>query len=178
MADALPKDITDSVAIGNMKSIAEQPAMLSNLAYSNTVVNGNLSMQNSVANQQSQNEVGMSVTGKVINLLSTLGPLESKSCNEILTGNVMAEQISNLKATIEAFKQEQTAKKPVNPVIGPVNPVIGSVPGSKDNPLPPGTYHAKAESDIIITNADNVKATPTPSTPQTGQSTVAIKASS
>ncbi len=171
MADALPKDVTDSVAIGNMKSISEQPAMLSNLAYSNTVVNGNLSQQNSVANQQSQNEVGMSVTGKVINLLSTLGPLESKSCNEILTGNVMAEQISNLKATIEAFKQEKTAKKPVNPVVGPV-------PGSKDNPLPPGTYHAKAESDIIITNADKVTAVPEPSTPQTGQSTVAIKASS
>jgi len=171
MADALPKDITDSVAIGNMKSIAEQPAMLSNLAYSNTVVNGNLSMQNSVANQQSQNEVGMSVTGKVINLLSTLGPLESKSCNEILTGNVMAEQITNLKATVEAFKQQQTATP-----VTPSTPVLGPTPGSKENPLKPGTYYAKAESDIIITNADSVDVDPQSSTPQVGQSTVAIKA--
>ncbi len=177
MADTLPKDITDSVAIGNMKSISEQPAMLSNLAYSNTVVNGNLSQQNSVANQQAQNEVGMSVTGKVINLLSTLGPLESKSCSEILTGNMIAEQISNLKATVEAFKEKQQSSGGN----GGNGGGGGAAPGSKDNPLKSNTpqtpYYAQAESDIIITNADKVTATTTPSTPQTGQSTVTIKPS-
>lgn len=107
MADPkLPDTVVEGVAIGNLKSISEQPAMLSNLAYSNTVVNTNLSMQNAVSNQQAMNEVGISVVGKVINLISTLGPLEAKSANEILTGNVVAEQIGDLKASIQAFAQQ------------------------------------------------------------------------
>ncbi len=104
MADKLPDEVVSAVAIGNLKSISEQPAMLSNLAYSNTVANTNLSMQNAVANQQAMNEVGVSVTGKTIHLITTLGPLESKSANEILTGNVVAEQMADLKATLQAFK--------------------------------------------------------------------------
>ena len=43
MADKLPEEVVSAVAIGNLKSISEQPAMLSNLAYSNTVANTNLS---------------------------------------------------------------------------------------------------------------------------------------
>jgi len=95
--------IVEGVAIGNLKSIAEQPAMLSNLAYSNTVANTNLSMQNAVSNQQTLNEVGVSVLGKTVNLVSNLGPLESKSASEILTGNKIAEDIGNLKASLQAF---------------------------------------------------------------------------
>jgi hypothetical protein len=97
--------VIEAVAIGNLKSIAEQPAMLSNLAYSNTVVNTNLSMQNAVANQQAVNELGVAIVGKVVNLLTTLGPLESKSASEILTGNAVAEEIVDLKGAVQAFAQ-------------------------------------------------------------------------
>jgi hypothetical protein len=40
---ALPDDIRESIAIGNVKSVAEQPAMLSNLAFANLISNVNLS---------------------------------------------------------------------------------------------------------------------------------------
>lgn len=100
---AMDDRIIEGVAIANLKGIAEQPAMLSNLAYSNTVANTNLSMQNAVANQQILNEVGVSVLGKIVNLISNLGPLESKSASEILSGNKVAEDIGSLKASLQAF---------------------------------------------------------------------------
>ena len=52
MPTTLPEGVVEGVAIGNLKCVSEQPAMLSNLAYSNSVANNNLSMQNAVANQQ------------------------------------------------------------------------------------------------------------------------------
>ncbi|VAW42823.1 hypothetical protein MNBD_CHLOROFLEXI01-656 [hydrothermal vent metagenome] len=100
---ALPTEITDAVAIGNLKSISEQPAMLSNLAYSNTVMNTNLSAQNAVANQQSMNQLGVAIVGKTVNKISNLGPLESKSATEVMTDNALADVITSLKASIEAF---------------------------------------------------------------------------
>ena len=99
----LDPGIIEAVAIGNLKSISEQPAMLSNLAYSNTVVNTNLSMQNAVSNQQSLNELGIAVLGKTVNLVTTLGPLEARSADEILTGNFVAEMIIDLKAAINGL---------------------------------------------------------------------------
>lgn len=95
---AIDQGVIDAVSIGNLKSIAEQPAMLSNLAYSNTVANTNLAAQNAVANQQALNELGISVLGKTVNVVSNLGPLEAKSAQEILTGNALAEMIADLKA--------------------------------------------------------------------------------
>jgi hypothetical protein len=101
MPGSLDAGVVEAVAIGNLKSISEQPAMLSNLAFSNTITNTNLSAQNAVANQQAINELGVSILGKTVNVVSNLGPLESKSAQEILTGNTMGELISNLKAATE-----------------------------------------------------------------------------
>jgi hypothetical protein len=102
-SNSLPESIIQSIAIGNAKSIGEQPAMLSNLAYSNVVANTNLSQQNAVANQQAMNELGISIVGKTVNSLTNLGPLEARSAVDVLTGNSLAETIADLKATIQAF---------------------------------------------------------------------------
>lgn len=93
------------VAITNLKSIAEQPAMLSNLAYSNVIANTNLSQQNAVANQQAMNELGISIVGKTVNKVSDLGPLEARSAVDILTNNEYAQTIADLKATLQAFSR-------------------------------------------------------------------------
>lgn len=100
---ALPADIVQSVAIANLKSVAEQPAMLSNLAYANLVNNVNLSQQNSVSNQQAMNELGIAITGKTVNLVSNLGPLEARSAVDVLSNNELAQTIADLKATLQAF---------------------------------------------------------------------------
>jgi hypothetical protein len=109
---ALDDQVLEAVAIGNLKSISEQPAMLANLAYSNMVANTNLSAQNAVANQQGLNELGVSVLGKTVNIVSTLGPLESKSASEILTGNAVAEEIGDLKATVQGLSSQSVTSPP------------------------------------------------------------------
>lgn len=101
MPTNLDPGVVEAVAIGNLKSISEQPAMLSNLAFSNTVVNTDLAAKNAVAIQQAINELGVSILGKTVNVVANLGPLEAKSAQEILTGNTMGELISNLKAATE-----------------------------------------------------------------------------
>ena len=102
----LPDDIIGAVAIANLKSIAEQPAMLSNLAYSNAVATTNLSQQNAVAHQQAMNELSISILAKAANLISNLGPLEARSAAEVLTNNELAQTIADLKATTQAFAGE------------------------------------------------------------------------
>lgn len=100
----LPDEIIEGVAIGNLKSISEQPAMLSNLAYSNTVNNTNLSQQNSVSNQQSMNELVISTTAKGSNTISNLTPMEARSAVDVLTNNELAQTIADLKSTLQAFQ--------------------------------------------------------------------------
>ena len=96
------------IGITNLKSVGEQPAMLSNLAYSNTVSNTNLSHQNAVSNQQAMNELGISILGKIVNKVSDLGPLEARSAVDVLTNNELAQTITDLKASVQAFKVKTT----------------------------------------------------------------------
>ncbi|MBO9722681.1 R body protein [Xanthomonas phaseoli pv. dieffenbachiae] len=81
--------------------------MLSNLAYSNTVANTNLSQQNAVANQQAMNELGISIVAKASNTISNLGPLEARSAVDILTNDELAQTIADMKATLQAFAPRQ-----------------------------------------------------------------------
>ncbi len=99
----LPGDAAEAVAIGNLKAISEQPAMLSNLAYANTVMNTNLSQQNAVANQQAMNELGIAVTGKAVNIVSNLGPFKANSAADVLSNNELAQTIADLKARLSGF---------------------------------------------------------------------------
>lgn len=99
----LPSDIVQSVAIGNLKAIAEQPAMISNLTYGNTVANNNLSQQNAVANQQAMNELGVAITGRTAARIGNLGPLEARSAVDVLTNNELAQTLADLKSTVQAF---------------------------------------------------------------------------
>jgi hypothetical protein len=94
----VPDDIREAVAIANLKSIAEQPAMLSNLAYANLINNVNLSQQNALSNQQAMNQLTVSVTSKAVNRISNLSSLESLSLTTLLTAKDLAEQIAQFKS--------------------------------------------------------------------------------
>ena len=94
------KQTETALAIANVKSVAEQPAMLSNLMFANNVSNTNLAQANAVSNQQNMNEVGTSVVGKVVNSITNLGPLEAMSALQILTGNEVAEELIDIKSAM------------------------------------------------------------------------------
>ncbi|HEX8175069.1 MAG TPA: hypothetical protein VF543_08120 [Pyrinomonadaceae bacterium] len=102
-SSSLPDDIRESIAIGNVKSVAEQSSMLSNLAYANLISNVNLSQQNAVSNQQAMNQLGLTVTGKVVNLVANLSPMEAVAVVKLDTGNDVAEQLADLKGTLASF---------------------------------------------------------------------------
>ena len=102
-SSVLPDDIREAIAIGNVKSVAEQSSMLSNLAYANLISNTNLAQQNAVSNQQGLNQLGATVTGKSVNLVSNLNPLEAVAAVKLDTGNDAAEQLADIKGTVQAF---------------------------------------------------------------------------
>ncbi|WP_345776015.1 hypothetical protein [Rhodanobacter sp. K2T2] len=91
------------MATGNLKAISEQPALLSNLAYSNVVSTTNLGQQNAVANQQAGNQISTPIVAKAVNTVSDLGPMDSRSAVDVLTNNELAQTIADLKASVEAF---------------------------------------------------------------------------
>jgi hypothetical protein len=95
----LHEQIISAVATGNLKAISEQPALLSNLAYSNVVSTTNLGQQNAVANQQ----ISTPIVAKAVNTVSDLGPMDSRSAVDVLTNNELAQTIADLKASVEAF---------------------------------------------------------------------------
>ncbi|MEM7251279.1 MAG: hypothetical protein AAF493_07650 [Pseudomonadota bacterium] len=132
----LEDDIIQAVAIGNLKSISEQPAMLSNIAYSNAVATTNLSQQNAVATQQGTNDLGLAVTGNAVSTVSKLGPLEARSAVDVLTNNELAQTIADLKTTVAAF----------------ADPLPRG--GDASNPLGPNeTTFVRAPADIIVVGA-------------------------
>ena len=99
---ALPGDIRESVAIANAKSVAEQPAMLSNLAFANLAANTNLSQQNALSNQQAMNQLAITVVGNAVNRVSDLSPMEAIAVNKLDTGDDVAQHLADLKAVTKA----------------------------------------------------------------------------
>jgi hypothetical protein len=97
-----PGDAVEATADAHLRSVAAQPAILANLSLSNLIQNINLAQQNAVSNQQAMNQLSIAIVGKTVNLLTTLGPLEAMSAEQALTGNSVAEEISDLKAAVEA----------------------------------------------------------------------------
>ncbi len=94
----VPDDIRESVAIANVKSVAEQAAMLSNLSFSNLLTNNNLSQQNAVSFQQSTNQVAVTVTAKAVNRISNTNPMEALAVRKLLKSNDLDSQIADLRA--------------------------------------------------------------------------------
>lgn len=107
----LDERVVSAVTTGNLKAISEQPAMLSNLAYSNAVSSTNLGQQNAVSNQQSGNQIGVSLVAKATNTISNLGPLSARSAVDVLSNNELAQTIAGLKSAVEAFTGSQGPHK-------------------------------------------------------------------
>lgn len=99
----LDEQVVSAVAIGNLKAISEQPAMLSNLAFANAVASTNLGQQNAVHHQRTVSELGLSVLARGTNSVSNLDPMTARSAVDVLTNNELAQTIADLKGTVEAF---------------------------------------------------------------------------
>ncbi|HEX5708369.1 MAG TPA: hypothetical protein VFX96_13785 [Pyrinomonadaceae bacterium] len=111
----LPEDVLQALTIGTVNSIGGQTASLSNLEYSNLIQNTNLTQQNTAANQQALNEVGVATLGKAVNLVANVSPTEAASITQLFTGNTVAEEIADLQAAVGP----QPTKPPTSPPTTP-----------------------------------------------------------
>ncbi|HEV2913201.1 MAG TPA: hypothetical protein VGX92_07785 [Pyrinomonadaceae bacterium] len=103
IASPLPHDIRQAVAISNIKTVAEQPSLLSNLAFADLISNDNLSQQNAVSNQQGMSQLAIAVSGKINNLVTSLNPLQANAQAKLDTGNDVAEQLADIKGMLNSF---------------------------------------------------------------------------
>lgn len=103
------EDTRESIAISGFHSVAQQPAMLSNLSYANLVANVNLSYQNALSNQQAMNQLGLAVTGKAVNLVANLSPMEAVAVVKLDTGDDFARQLADLKGAMASLDASKSA---------------------------------------------------------------------
>lgn len=64
-ASALPDDIRESLAVANLKTVAEAPAILSNLA-----------VANALAHQQAMYQIAQASVGKIVESIIAVSPSE------------------------------------------------------------------------------------------------------
>ncbi|HEX7340258.1 MAG TPA: hypothetical protein VF271_10055 [Rhodanobacteraceae bacterium] len=94
--------IGTSVAV-NGTAHAQQPGMLSNLAYANHVSSNQLSAQSQVANQDALNRLNTSIVAKAVSQIQAHGPATTRASVAILTSDALAQQIAGLKAALQGF---------------------------------------------------------------------------
>lgn len=88
--------------------VAEQAAMLTNLAYSNAVTSRDIGGKAQLANQDAQNKLRISILANAVNRVQDNHALQARSAVDVLTNNELAQAIADLKATLAAF----SGKKP------------------------------------------------------------------
>ena len=89
-------------------AIAEQPSMLSNLAYSNTLSSNDLGVKGQVSNQNAQNKLSISILSNAVNQVQNNLPLQARSAVDVLTNNELAKTVADLKAVMAAFADKKT----------------------------------------------------------------------
>jgi hypothetical protein len=138
----LPGEITEVVGISGATSVAGQPAQLAAVALGNLIQTTNQAQENAVGNQQSANAIQATVLGKVAGMLTTVGPLEAMSAQQILTGNAVAEELGALKAVVAPWTKGGG--------VPPVPPRRAGGGTSPSHPITSGTVWVRPEHDVEV----------------------------
>jgi hypothetical protein len=90
MADSLPNEIVQAIAISNAKSIGEQPAILANLALAQQIFNQNMQQQIALSQQQAMNQIQMAAAAKCVAII------EKTDCKNQATIDQMVKDLEKL----------------------------------------------------------------------------------
>lgn len=93
-------------AITSLTSEGNQPSLVSNLAYANTLQAQNGSAQNAVANQHSHAQVATAIVGKAVNAVQNLTPGQTRAAVDVLTASEPASQLTALQSMRAAFTRK------------------------------------------------------------------------
>src|SRR3954462_4306666 len=99
----LPDNIMEAISLNGLMSIANQPAILSNLALSNVTQNTNLSQQNALSFQQTQNGLQATILAKLVNTVLNPGPIEAASVGALFSRGGASEELAMLKALLDVL---------------------------------------------------------------------------
>ncbi|HEY8880573.1 MAG TPA: FAD-binding monooxygenase [Roseateles sp.] len=108
MADALPADVVQAIAISNAKSIGEQPAVLANLALAQQIFNQNMQQQIALSQQQAMNQVHMATAARAVTLIEQAGQAQARQaaptgCKNQDAIDQMAHDVSRILAQIQTL---------------------------------------------------------------------------
>lgn len=110
MAEAVnPEKIIESVSVANLKAVAEQPAVLSNLALGNAVSFQQMANNNLLALMQA-------VTGRVVDHVLDTSITDAAAVNKIASGNDLGQQLGQLGAVIAQIQQQMKGAQTTPPV--------------------------------------------------------------
>lgn len=101
---ALSPDVVEAITIANLKTVAEQPSLLSNMALANQVFNQNMSQQNALADQNAMAVARLS-TVKSIAEFNPIDASQARATQHVLTGDSVAGQMAALLATLNSGGQ-------------------------------------------------------------------------
>lgn len=90
-------------AVEDLLAIAQQGAMVSNLAFANQVRNTDLAGQTQLARQQGISQLRLAILAKAAGRVQTLSALEARAVVEAISGNELAQTLADLRATVAAF---------------------------------------------------------------------------
>jgi len=114
---ALPEEIVQSISISNAKSIAEQPAVLSNLALANQIFNQNLTQSHQIAESNAMGVARLTA----IKSLAEYDPIDvsqARASETLLTGDAVARQMQSLLAALNSGGQGVKSMAITPPVTG------------------------------------------------------------
>lgn len=110
------EEIVDTISTTNLKTIGEIAAHSMGLAMQNAVTAQQIATANMLSHQQAMNTLQATVVGMLAKTLTEVDTLESVANVKALTGDDVAQKISNLLAALahgqQAAKVGQTTPPP------------------------------------------------------------------
>ena len=88
--------------VASLLAVAQQGAMVSNLAFANQVRNTDLAGQSQAARQQGMDKLRLGILAKAAGRVQAPSAAGSRAAVEVLTGNEAAQTMADLRAVVPA----------------------------------------------------------------------------
>ena len=92
----------DSAVASTGLVTAQQPAMLSNLAYTNQVSSNDLAAKAQLSNQDAMNRLRLGILARAVDAVQRTGPLTARSSVEVVSANEAAQDLADLRSAASA----------------------------------------------------------------------------
>lgn len=89
--------------VDSLLAMAQQSALVSNLAFANQVRNTDLAGQSQASRQQGMDRLRLSVLAQATGRIQALAPVEARAVVAVLTDDAAAQTLADLRATVASL---------------------------------------------------------------------------